>query len=55
MEPRRIFKFVTSLLRGHSYNTWSASGVHEMTMIDHEGEGTKNDHVVTWTDQKKVV
>ena len=20
-----------------------------MTMIDHEGEGSRNDHVVTWT------
>ena len=37
-------------------------GVHEMTMNDHEGggEGSLNDHVVTWTkmyfasDQKKL-
>ena len=27
-------------------------GVHEMTMNDHEGggEGSQNDHVVTWTE-----
>ena len=27
-------------------------GVHEMTMNDHEGggEGSGNDHVVTWTE-----
>ena len=37
-------------------------GVHEMTMNDHEGgrEGSRNDHVVTWTemyfasDQKRI-
>ena len=24
-------------------------GVHKMTLISNEGEGTQNDHVVTWT------
>ena len=23
-------------------------GVHEMTLNDHEGEGSRNDHVVIW-------
>ena len=40
---------------GHPYTTWSAKGgggVDEMTMNDHEGggEGSQNDHVVTWTE-----
>ena len=46
-------KFI--LRRGHPYTTWSAKGgggVDEMTMNDHEGggEGSQNDHVVTWTE-----
>ena len=41
--------------RGHPYTTWSVKGgggVDEMTMNDHEGggEGSRNDHVVTWTE-----
>ena len=41
---------------GHPYTTWSdegesrGEGVHEMTMIDHEREGFRNDHVVRWID-----
>ena len=35
---------------GHPYTMWSEDGAHEMTMNDHEGDGSRNDHVVRWTD-----
>ena len=48
---RHDSRWVYGIHWGHPYTTWSARGrgVYEITMIDHEGEGTRNDHVVTWT------